>query len=163
LSLLLLRSSVGVYQISSFWASWAGCTCGGSAGIFLLESVHNPASWSSARSKSKLVGCGLWPIVTKAMLAIWCDFQKNQSTCIYICGGTSQVGFSFVTKCGLVWRKEYGHMGMLLDASLEHPSSTRCDCLVSSELSWSEMFRTNLELKLVLLNAFNTIWESGRN
>ena len=54
-------------------------------------------------------------------------------------------------------------MGMLLDASLEHPSSTRCDCLVSSELSWSEMFRTNLELKLVLLNAFNIynlgIWE----
>ena len=32
-----------------------------------------------------------------------------------------------------------------------------------SELSWSEMFRTNLELKLVLLSALNAAWESERN
>ena len=70
------------------------------------------------------------------------------------------MGFSFVTECGLFGRKGFGPVGILLDSSLEHISSTRCEL---SELSWLEMFRTNLELKLVLLSPLNTAWESERN
>ena len=36
------------------------------------------------------------------------------------------MGFSSVTECGLFGRKGFGPVGMLLDSSLEHISSTRC-------------------------------------